>query len=299
MAAKTERRCLYDVLGIARDANADDIKIAYRKLALKWHPDKNSDNLEEATERFKEITNAHTILNDPNERAWYDGHREQILRGGDGTAEEGEEAGVGINLFSYFSSSCYTGYGDGEGGFFAVYRKVFEDIDALEEADEGEEAYHEAPPSLGSSTTPWADGPGRFYSYWEGFSTRRSFAWCDKYNPNEAPNRQIKRAIEKENRKDRSKGQRTFNETVRKLASWVRKRDPRQVAYQQLLAEQAAQRAEEAKAREAELRRLRTAAKEKEKEEEIHVDEGLDDMYAELEMMQQFKGKKGQKLRQQ
>ena len=38
MAASSERRCLYDILGIARDANADDIKIAYRKLALKWHP---------------------------------------------------------------------------------------------------------------------------------------------------------------------------------------------------------------------------------------------------------------------
>jgi preprotein translocase subunit Sec63 len=37
-AANAERRCLYDILGIARDANADDIKMAYRKLALKWHP---------------------------------------------------------------------------------------------------------------------------------------------------------------------------------------------------------------------------------------------------------------------
>ena len=41
--------------------------------------DKNADNLDEATERFKEITNAHTILSDPNERAWYDSHREQVL----------------------------------------------------------------------------------------------------------------------------------------------------------------------------------------------------------------------------
>ena len=42
-------------------------------------PDKNSDNLVEATERFKEITNAHTTLSDPNERAWYDSHREQVI----------------------------------------------------------------------------------------------------------------------------------------------------------------------------------------------------------------------------
>ncbi len=46
MAASAERRCLYDVLGIARDANADDIKTAYRKLALKWHPGKLINRIE-------------------------------------------------------------------------------------------------------------------------------------------------------------------------------------------------------------------------------------------------------------
>jgi DnaJ family protein A protein 2 len=46
MAASAERRCLYDVLGIARDANADDIKTAYRKLALKWHPGKFFNTIE-------------------------------------------------------------------------------------------------------------------------------------------------------------------------------------------------------------------------------------------------------------
>jgi DnaJ-class molecular chaperone len=41
------------------------------KAALRWHPDKNADNMEEATERFKEITEAHSTLSDANERAWY------------------------------------------------------------------------------------------------------------------------------------------------------------------------------------------------------------------------------------
>ena len=90
------------------------------QAALKWHPDKNTDNLDEATEKFKEITEAHTTLSDPNERAWYDSHREQILRGGTGL--DGDDDGVGIDLFKYFSSSCYKGYGDDDGGFYSVRR---------------------------------------------------------------------------------------------------------------------------------------------------------------------------------
>lgn len=54
----TTRRCLYEILGIERDADADAIKAAYRKAALKWHPDKNHDRLEEATE-VKKLSAAH------------------------------------------------------------------------------------------------------------------------------------------------------------------------------------------------------------------------------------------------
>ena len=84
--------------------------------------------------RFKEITEAHTTLSDANERAWYDSHREQILRGGTGLDDDDD--GVGIDLFKYFTGSCYKGYGDDDGGFYSVYSKVFQEIDALEEADE-------------------------------------------------------------------------------------------------------------------------------------------------------------------
>uniref|UniRef100_A0A3Q3RZS4 DnaJ heat shock protein family (Hsp40) member B6a n=1 Tax=Mastacembelus armatus TaxID=205130 RepID=A0A3Q3RZS4_9TELE len=54
----------YQVLGVRRDASADDIKKAYRKLALRWHPDKNPDNKEEAEKKFKELSEAYEVLSD-------------------------------------------------------------------------------------------------------------------------------------------------------------------------------------------------------------------------------------------
>uniref|UniRef100_A0A671VMQ0 J domain-containing protein n=1 Tax=Sparus aurata TaxID=8175 RepID=A0A671VMQ0_SPAAU len=54
----------YQVLGVRRDASADDIKKAYRKLALRWHPDKNPENKEEAEKKFKELSEAYEVLSD-------------------------------------------------------------------------------------------------------------------------------------------------------------------------------------------------------------------------------------------
>ncbi len=66
----TATRDFYDVLGVARDADPEEIRRAYRKLARKYHPDVNRS--EGAEERFKEISEAYEVLSDPDKRSRYD-----------------------------------------------------------------------------------------------------------------------------------------------------------------------------------------------------------------------------------
>ncbi|KEY73303.1 hypothetical protein S7711_01422 [Stachybotrys chartarum IBT 7711] len=80
---------LYDTLSTTPDASQDDIKKAYRKAALKWHPDKNKDN-PNAAEKFKECSQAYEILSDPEKRKIYDQYGlEFLLRGGGAPPPEG------------------------------------------------------------------------------------------------------------------------------------------------------------------------------------------------------------------
>lgn len=105
-------RCHYEVLEIENTASDSEIRSKYLRLARTWHPgmnpvywlysefaDKNIGNEEEADKKFKEINEAYEVLSNPQERAWYDSHREQILRGGSTDSVAREE----INLWPYFS----------------------------------------------------------------------------------------------------------------------------------------------------------------------------------------------------
>ena len=102
----TEKQDYYDILGISRQASADEIKKAYRKKAVQYHPDKNPGD-KEAEEKFKQVSEAYEVLKDPQKKAAYDQYGHAAFEGGFG--------GGG----SHYS---------GSGGFsdpFDVFREVF------------------------------------------------------------------------------------------------------------------------------------------------------------------------------
>lgn len=278
-----KRKCLYDILGVERNVEDAELRKVYRKLALKWHPDKNMQDPEAATAAFKEIQHAYETLSDPQERAWYDAHREAILRFG-GVGEQhtgGEEFDIqGIDLFPYFLSSCYSGFSDKPGGFYQVYRELFETLydEDLEADDTLEEEY----PSFGTSDSVYQDWQ-QFYNFFSGYVTPRSYSWLDKYDTRHAHNRREARLMEKENKKIRDEAKKERNELVRNLVKFIRKRDKRVIAHNKVLEEKALE-----NARKTEERRLKQLAERAEQLKELENAQGfgMKDMESQLQNLE-------------
>ncbi|HLD26439.1 MAG TPA: DnaJ C-terminal domain-containing protein [Patescibacteria group bacterium] len=117
----------YSILGVSRNAGADELKSAYRKLALKWHPDRNK--TPEATEKFKTINQAYEVLSDTKKKSMYDqiGH-EAFSRGGHGRASGGgQQYQSGPFTYSYSSSggSPFEGFDLGGTDPFEIFEQFF------------------------------------------------------------------------------------------------------------------------------------------------------------------------------
>ena len=110
-----EKRDYYEVLGVGKDASADEIKHAYKKLAIKYHPDKNPGD-KEAEEKFKEAAEAYDVLSNPEKRKNYDQFGFNAPGGGFGGGGFGG-AGFDLNdIFSQFGDIFGGGFGFGGGG---------------------------------------------------------------------------------------------------------------------------------------------------------------------------------------
>ena len=99
------KRDYYEVLGVSRNAGEQELKSAYRRLALQHHPDRNPGNQAESEERFKELTEAYSILVDPQKRAAYDRYGHAAFGGGAGYSPD-------------FSSVDFSDFADIFGDFF-------------------------------------------------------------------------------------------------------------------------------------------------------------------------------------
>jgi len=102
------KRDHYEVLGVSREATPEDIKKAYRRLAMQWHPDRNPDQKQLSEEKFKEASEAYSVLSDPQKKAHYDqfGHA--------GVGEVGGFGGFDPTIFSEFNDILGDFFGGGD-----------------------------------------------------------------------------------------------------------------------------------------------------------------------------------------
>lgn len=101
----------YDILGVSKSSSAEEIKKAYRKLALKYHPDRNGKDDKEAEKKFKEVNEAYQVLSDPQKKSQYDQFGRTFDQAGGGRSGS---QGFGFDDFNFggFSGGFSGGFGD-------------------------------------------------------------------------------------------------------------------------------------------------------------------------------------------
>lgn len=125
----------YGVLGIGRNAQEDEIRKAYRKLAIKWHPDKNPNNQTEATEMFKLVAEAYEVLSDPGKRRQYD------MTGSYGDADVGQtpQGPSFSQQRSYSTRGPSRGFSDQRA--FDIFDSIFAEMEDFHQAAFGHDPF--------------------------------------------------------------------------------------------------------------------------------------------------------------
>jgi curved DNA-binding protein len=111
----------YKVLGVGEKASQDEIKKAYRKLAVKYHPDKHPDNKKEAEEKFKKVSEAYYVLGDKKRRNEYDDARKGGFAGQQFAGAQGFD-------FNDFIRQARSGRASAGGGRYSVFSGMFDDL---------------------------------------------------------------------------------------------------------------------------------------------------------------------------
>jgi len=127
MAAKSD---YYDILGVSKEASGEEIKKAYRKQALEWHPDRHKDDKEAAEKRFKEINEAYQVLSDSQKKSAYDQYGHEAFTPGGGFSGQGSPFSQGgqYGPFTYHYSSSGGGSPFGNIDFgdpFDIFEQFF------------------------------------------------------------------------------------------------------------------------------------------------------------------------------
>lgn len=259
------KTCYYELLGVERTATDTDLKKAYRRKALQYHPDKNPDNVEEATEIFSTIRSAYEVLSDPQERTWYDDHREQILNDDMNLDDvdndrEVDSSITGVTtdeLLMFFNGSLYNKLDNSPAGMYQIVGKIFAKLamdevywlkrmnldgkdkykDDIFEKETNSVGYVNAVedrldednylyPTFGHTKTDY-QYLKQFYKRWSNFHSSKNFSWKDEYMYSSSYDRRSKREIKKRNDKARSDAKNEYIKTVKRFVTFIKKLDKR------------------------------------------------------------------------
>ncbi|KAM0890775.1 hypothetical protein ACQ4PT_026858 [Festuca glaucescens] len=296
MASAAPKRCYYEILGLSRDCSPSEIKLAFRRLALTLHPDKQppGSDVAAATAAFQELQHAHSVLSDPQERAHYDSHRSQILFADHGSSRSGASASPVPDLFSFFSPSAFSGFSDSGRGFYKVYGDVFDKVYAQEVAYARRMGIPTdsipRPPVIGNLDSYYTQVTA-FYNYWLGFGSVMDFGWAAEWDAARGESRRERRLMEEDNKKAMRKARREYNDVVRALAAFCKKRDKRVVDMAlKKKAEEAKKKMEEMERKKADERKKKERAMAYQDPEWARVDE--DELVFEEEDDEEMREKK-------